>query len=482
MTVSLPAAASPPHLANAVQAALAGELAHFAPPGHKRNPAFGELLAQDITLLSGVENQSLSRGLLARAEEAVAEVWQADWARVSVQGSSHANQAVGMALAGAGDGADGSVIVARHAHKSVLAGLVLSGLRPVWVVPEVGDSGLIEGVSAERVLEQLHASPDARAVVLVEPSYTGATSDIESVVGGARRHGTPVIVDQAWGAHFGFHPGVPPSALALGAELVVLSLHKTLPALTQASVLLGRGGGWLEAARVRAAFDTLLTTSPSAAILASVDRTRHFMATSAGGALTRALELAAELRLALEDLPGVSCQAPTPALGSATRWIDPLKLVIDVAGTDLDGRLLDARLRRSGVQVAMATSTHLVALLTVADTRGSTGRLIATLASAIAAGGPASTPAPEPPILSLPEMVATPREAFLAAHETLPLTAAAGRIAGEAVAPYPPGIAVLAPGERISTELIDALRQARERGVRMTGCSDPSLTRLRVLS
>jgi arginine decarboxylase len=474
-------AAPPPRLATAVEASLASELAHFAPPGHKRSARFGELLGADITLLAGVEDQSLSLGLLEGAERDVADAWRAGWARISVQGSSHVNHAVGLALATGADAPGGHVIVARHAHKSVLAGLVLSGLTPAWVMPELDAGGLVAGIPVARVAARLRELPDARAVVLVEPSYTGSVSDLESIVAAAARRRVPVIVDQAWGAHFGFHPAVPPSALDLGAELAVLSLHKTLPALTQASVLLGRRDGHLAHERVRGAFDSLLTTSPSAAIFASVDRARHFMATAGHDALAHALELAAEVREALNALPGVNCQTPAPERGSPTRWIDPLKLVADVSATGVDGRILDQRLRASGVQLSMATTTHLVGLLTVADTSQSTDRLIQALGDAVRGRRPHVAPHPEATILTLPEIVATPREAFLAPHETVPLDASAGRIAGEVVAPYPPGIAAIAPGERITREIVDILEHAQARGVRMTGCADPTLARIRVL-
>lgn len=173
-------AAPAPHLAEAVEASLTSGLAHFAPPGHKRSARFGELLGADITLLAGVEDQSLSLGLLERAERDVADAWRAGWARISVQGSSHVNHAVGLALGAGADAPGGHVIVARHAHKSVLAGLVLSGLTPAWVMHELDAGGLVAGIPVARVAARLRELPDARAVVLVEPSYTGSVSDLES--------------------------------------------------------------------------------------------------------------------------------------------------------------------------------------------------------------------------------------------------------------------------------------------------------------
>jgi arginine decarboxylase len=469
-----------PELASAVDAALGLGLAHFAPPGHKRQLGveFGSSLQNDITLLTGVDDQSLSRQLLPRAEAAIATLWQAEWAKISVHGSSHVNQSV---LLGLGTSAGGSVVVARNAHRSVMTGLVLSGLTPLWVLPTITRSGLIAAVSPSAVRTALGSRADIRAVILVEPSYTGAVSDIPAIAAAASDHGVPVVVDQAWGAHFGFHEMLPPPALALGADLVVLSVHKTLPALTQAALLLGSPSGRVDGPRVRSAFDSLLTTSPSAAIYASVDRARHFMETRGHAYLTRALVLAAQLRDALATVPGISC-LPDEEPRAVAAWQDPLKLIIDVSGTGIDGRTIDAALRLRGVQVSLATSTYLVALLTLADTESSHERLVDALREITRSAVAHPPPPAEPSILDrLPEVVMTPREAVLGEHTFVPLEQAGGRIAGEVVAPYPPGIAAVVPGERISEHIVAALCDARARGVAMSGCSDPGLAVVRVL-
>jgi arginine decarboxylase len=470
-----------PELAGAFDAALRSGLAHFAPPGHKRllGAEFGSSLQMDITLLTGVDDQSLSRELLPRAEAAVASLWQADWARISVHGSSHVNQAV---LLGLGTNAGGSVVVARNAHRSVMTGLALSGLTPIWVLPAVTRSGLIAAVSPGAVRDALDSRTDIRAVMLVEPSYTGAVSDIPAIVAFARSRGVPVVVDQAWGAHFGFHELLPPPALALGADLAVLSVHKTLPALTQAALLLGSSASRADGIRIRSAFDSLLTTSPSAAIYASVDRARHFMATRGHAYLTRALERSARLRGALSILPGISC-APAELQGGVTAWQDPLKLTIDVSGTGIDGRAIDAELRLRGVQVSLATSTYLVALLSLADTEASHQRLVEALREITRSGDDLPAVPVELSILdSLPEVVMTPREAVLGEHTFVRLEEASGRVASEVVAPYPPGIAAVVPGERISDHIVAALCDARARRVAMSGCTDPGLAVVRVLS
>jgi arginine decarboxylase len=470
-----------PELADAVDAALRLDLAHFAPPGHKRllGAEFGSNLQTDITLLTGVDDQSLSRELLPRAEVAVASLWEADWARISVHGSSLVNQAV---LLGLGCNAGGSVVVARNAHRSVMTGLVLSGLTPIWVLPAVTRSGLIAALPPERVRDALDSRADIQAVMLVEPSYTGAVSDIPAVVELAKLRGVPVVVDQAWGAHFGFHESLPPPALALGADLAVVSMHKTLPSLTQAALLLASSASRADGIRVRSAFDSLLTTSPSGAIYASVDRARYFMATHGHTYLTRALNRAAQLRSALATLPGICCP-PADLQAGVTAWQDPLKLTIDVSGTGIDGRRIDAELRLRGVQVSMATSTYLVALLTLADTEASHQRLVDALREITRFGVDRTAVPAEPSILDgLPEVVMPPREAVLGEHTFVRLEEASGRVASEVVAPYPPGIAALVPGERITDHIVSALCAARARHVAMSGCTDPRLAVVRVLS
>ncbi|MDO8210247.1 aminotransferase class I/II-fold pyridoxal phosphate-dependent enzyme [Conexibacter sp. CPCC 206217] len=477
-----PAASAPTRLADALDEVLAADLAHFAPPGHKRSAAmpFAQLLRHDIQLLNGVEDQRLSRRLLRQAEEALADAWGASWARLSVQGSTHANTALCLALARDG----GELVVARHAHKSVLAGLVVSGLRPRWVVPEIDAAGVVGGIDPDRFAAALRAAADPVGALVVEPAYTGGISDLDALRAHAAARGVPLLVDQAWGAHLGFHPELPPSALSLGADVAVISLHKTLPAFTPAAAILA-GPGAPDRGRLELAFDALHTTSPSAAVLASADRARAFMQRDGSARLQAALELATALRLRIDALPGVRCDDPA-APPPGARWSDPLKLVIDVGAAGVGGLELDRRLRASGVQVSMAAPRQLVVLITVADDARAADRLVVALERALAdgadgslSGGASSATALA---LALPPVALTPREAFLAAHDTVPLRAAAGRIAGELVAPYPPGVAAIVPGELIAADTVEALCELAAAGVRMTGCADPALRTLRVVA
>jgi lysine decarboxylase len=469
-------------LADAVDAALGRPLAHYAPPGHKRRPELvgSGPLAADITLLTGVEDQWTSGGLLRQAEAGLARAWHGDFARLSVQGSTLANQAAVLGVATP----EGSLVVTRAAHKSLLAGLVLSGLDPVWVMPAAHDPrGLVLTQRADRVAAALASAERPCGVFIVEPSYAGFLSDVPAIAGVAHAAGVPLLVDQAWAAHFGFHPGLPPGALQQGADVLVTSLHKTLAAFSQGAALVARTGGHLDGGRLAGAFDGLSTTSPSAVIQASVDRARAQMEAEGQALIERALGLGAELRRALGALRGVRVvDASWPAEAAPGGW-DPLKLVLDVTASGCDGRELARGLRAEGVQLALADQGHLVALLSIGDEPEAHARFVSAMETAIARGTPA--PPPLPPLrwnAALPEKVLTPREAFLLASEAVPVAQAHGRVSAETIASYPPGIAEVVPGERLEREALEHLGELSAAGVRMVGCADPKLRTVRVVA
>lgn len=471
-------------LSDALEAALARPTAHLSTPGHKRSPrlAADPALRRDLPLLCGIEDQRLSRDLLGQAQRLAASAWGADWTRFSVQGSTHPNLALAMTVTRPG----ASVVVGRTSHKSVLAGLVLSGAEPVWVVPEVSvATGAALGVAAADVAAALDRRPDATAVWVADPSYVGVCSETEALAALAHARGIPLVVDQAWGAHFGFHPALPPSALAQGADAVVVSVHKTLTAFSQGAMIHALDRGRIDLRRLAGALESLHTTSPSGVILASLDAARALVERDGEALLDDALELADRLRSGLAGIDGVrSVDAGIHAAGWRT---DPLKVVIDVTGTGVSGLEIERRLRQRGVQLLMADAAQLVPLLTLADEPAVVRRLLDELAGAIAT---ARRDAPRPRARRAasrawriePEVVVAPREAFFAARERVPAGQAAGRVAAETIAPYPPGIPAVAPGERLSADLVADLRAEARAGTRITGPSDPSLETLVVLA
>ena len=456
-------------LADAVDRFLADPGTTFTVPGHKRSPELADALLQlDLPLVSGADDSRMTGDVLGRAERLAAQLWGADMCRFSVSGSTHGNQAFALAVARPGD----KVIVARTLHKSLHAGLVLAGLEPVWVRPEVdATTGLSLGVPAPAVEQALAEAPDARAVFLVEPSYIGRLSDIEAIAGLTHAAGVPLVVDQAWGAHLGFHPALPKHAIARGADGMVTSTHKNLTAFTQGSIVLARGER-IDLARLDECFELLHTTSPSAAIMASSDRARALIEERGPELLGRTIEIVADARRRLSQVEGLTVVDAD----------DPTKLVLALAGTGADGFEVERDLFGRGIRLEMADRDTLVPIVTLADTAETVGRLADGVADSVAARRGKPRPPASSTVWSLvAEVVMSPRDAYFAPRRRVAWRDAVGRIAAETAAPYPPGIPALAPGELISSEILGALRDEAAAGSRMAYCSDPTLDTLLVV-
>lgn len=453
----------------------------FNTPGHKRRAAMldrdlGRLLDADVPLLGGLDSMRLEGNVLGDAERRAAHLWKADWCRFSVGGSTHANQALCLAVGRPGD----TVLVTRMAHCSTLRGLVLAGLRPVWLPTEVDDClGIPTQLSLQGLRQALAEHPDAAAVFCTEPSYVGTVSNLAAIIEAAHRSNIPVIVDQAWGAHFGFAPGYPPHALSEGADAMVISVHKTLPAFSQGSIVLAQLDR-LHRDRLDQAFDASHTTSPAGAILASIDASRTLLASPRGTELlARLAQRVAALRIALRiaGIPG-----PGPEDFPAGRF-DPAKLVLSVGAAGYSGLDIEAQLIRRGIPVVMANSDMIIALITLMDGPDSLQTLHAGILAAIADQPPTprATAAARAWRMPTPIQVLSPRQAFFAPRERVPYAQALHRISAETITPYPPGIPVLLPGEQITADTLAALRGAAATGTRIAYAADPTLQTLQVI-
>jgi arginine decarboxylase len=444
----------------------------FTIPGHKqRHDLVGDVVAGDVPLYAGLDTMKLSRGVLADAEARAARLWGADVCRFSVGGATHANQALALALAG-GDG--GSVVVSRTLHRSMLLGLVLTGLTPIWVRPDVDEStGLPLGVAPAAVTELLQAHPDARAVLVGDPSYVGTVGDIGALAAAAHVRDVPLVVDAAWAAHFGFHPDLPRHALQLGADAMVVSAHKTLPAWSQAALVFTQGDR-IDPARIDAGVDATHTTSPAGAILASIDAARALLARDGEALLCQALSTMHEARERLGAVDGlVVLDGP---------HVDPLKLTLVLPGTGADGIAVENDLLTAGLPVEAAERDTVVAQVSLADTADTICRFVDAVTASIAKHRGESRPVVAGASYQVtPMTVLPPRAAYFAPSATVALRDAVGRVSAELVAPYPPGIPVLAPGEEITDAVLDALAKARADGIRIAYAADPTLATLRVV-
>jgi lysine decarboxylase len=454
----------------------------FSVPGHKHRARaldadLGLAADPDIPLYGGLDAMKLTGGNLAKAEALAARLWQADWCRFGVGGATQANQALLLAAGGHGD----QIVMARSVHRSVFSGLVLAGLRPVWLPARTDPVSLLPlGPTPGQLAAALEAAPGAVAVWITEPSYLGTVADVGALAEVAHARGVPLLVDQAWGAHLGFHPGYPRHALAAGADAMVISAHKMLPAYSQAALVLAREG-YLSPGRLETAFDATSTTSPAGAILASTDGARALLAARGPRLLQRLAGLVADARRTLaEACPGLA--APGPGDFPPGRF-DPAKLVLGLAGTGADGTVVERAAQAAGMPLEMADRDTIVATVTVADTPDTVGRLTEVLGRAIAAGSGPARPALAGVSWTLaPEPVTDPRTAFFAPWITVPADRAPGQIGAELIAAYPPGVPILGPGELITADLVAALHRQAAEGSRIAYSADPSLRTFRVLA
>jgi arginine decarboxylase len=452
--------------------AEAGELTPMSVPGHKqRQDLVGAVVAGDAPFYGGLDTIKNADSLRLRAEARAADLWTADWCRFSVAGSTHGNQALALAVGQPGQ----EVIINRTLHRSLLLGLVLAGLRPVWVRPEIDlSSGLPAGIAVQTVRDALAAHPQACAVFLGDPTYVGTISDLSGHARAAHDAGVPLIVDAAWAAHLGFHPELPPHAIAAGADGMVTSAHKALPAYTQGALVLAKTTR-LDAARLDRAFEATHTTSPTGSIMASIDAARAVLAAHGERLCDRLLRGVSAARKRLREVPGLDVlDGP---------GVEPTKLVVLLAGTGAHGNKVEADLIGAGMPVEMADRDTVVPIPTIADDEEQLARFTEVLIAAIERHRGAPRQLAVAASWSVePQTVLAPREAFFAPNETVPAAAAVGRVSAELIAPYPPGVPVLAPGELITAEAVAALHEVAADGGRIAYAADSTLATFQVVA
>ena len=460
----------------------------FSTPGHKlgigadeelRETFGGRAFLSDIPLGGGVSDTHFGGEALRVAEAMAADAWDADRSFFLLNGSSAGNHAFLLASVRPGD----TVIVSRDLHKSLLVALILTGAVPVYLAPRLHPElnvGL--GITADEVASALDRHPDAKLVVLVSPSYCGVASDLEGIAAVAHARGIPVHVDEAWGPHFHFHPGLPPSAMACNVDGAVSSIHKVLGGLTQAAILNVRQG-LVDPDRVRSTVGMVQTTSPSVLVLASIDAARRQMALQGEALLERTIALAEDARQRLQSLPGVD------VLDAGQLGVDAFdltKLVIDVDGLGITGYQTEDELRnRFGLGPEMSDLVGVVCLVTIGDTEASIDRLVDAFATLSRehhrGGGRRAGLRSSGAVVAPAELAMSPREAFFAPSRAVLLEEASGEVSTELVIPYPPGIPVLAPGEVISHDKVAYLREGAANGMYLSGPADPELKTIRVV-
>ncbi|MFJ2836837.1 aminotransferase class I/II-fold pyridoxal phosphate-dependent enzyme [Nocardia sp. NPDC087230] len=462
----------------------------FTPPGHRQGrgvddrvlAALGvDAFHSDILAAPGLDDRLARHHVLAEAEELMADAVGADAAFFSTCGSSLSVKAAMMAVAG---GHDGGLLVARDSHKSVVAGLIFSGVQPHWITPRWdAERHLSHPPSPEQVEQAWRAHPDAAGAVIVSPSPYGTCADIRGIARVCHARGKPLIVDEAWGAHLPFHPDLPTWAMDVGADVCVVSVHKMGMGFEQGSVF-HLQGDLIDPVRLRGCADLLMTTSPNVLIYAALDGWRRQMVEFGHDLLDRALSSARRVRAELAEISGLTVMHDELLGVEASHDLDLLQVLVDVAGTGASGYAAADWLREHRrIDLGLSDHRRVLATLSSADDAATVDALVDALAL-----WRAGLTHPEPPRIRLPspeelqlETVMLPRDAFFAPAESVPAERAVGRIAAEQLTPYPPGIPAVVPGERLGEAVIDYLRTGIEAGLNLPDAADPRLRTIRVV-
>jgi arginine decarboxylase len=460
----------------------------FHIPSHKRGRGMestfqqfiGEnALSLDLINIAPLDDLHKPTGPIKQAQELAAEAFGADATFFSVQGTSTAIMTMVLATVGPGD----KILVPRNVHKSVLTAIILADAHPVFLRPELDpDYGIAHGLSVETVSQALEEHPDAKALVVINPTYFGVAADLRRIVELAHARGIPVLVDEAHGVHTHFHEDLPISAMQAGADMAATSVHKLGGSMTGSSVLNVRKG-LVDPRHVQVVFSMLTTTSTSYLLLASLDVARKELALHGRERLTRAIALADRARQAINEIPGLRCMGPEVLQGSATFALDPTKLTISVKDLGVRGYDVERMLREDfNIEVELSDLYNILCIVSWGDTEEDIDKLVDALRKIAQAYRDRLGKRPVRVHLpSMPELKMNPRAAFYAKTETVPIQESVGRVTAEMIMVYPPGIPILLPGEVVTQDNIDYIEENLRAGLPVQGPDDPEIRFLKVV-
>ncbi len=456
----------------------------FHTPGHKSGKGIStrfrkfvgpKIFSIDLTTLDEVDSLQKPKGVIKEAQELAAKAYGADRSYFLVNGTTGGNQAMILTACNPGD----KVLVARNAHKSVLAGLIATGAQPIFYLTEVDENLKITlNAAYEATRRAIDAHPEARVLFLTSPNYYGICADLERIIAYAHERNVTVLVDEAHGPHLKFHPDLPASALEAGADMCVQSTHKIIGGMTQASMLHAMARR-IDIPTLSNVLRFVQTTSPSYILMASLDLARMQMATEGEKLLDKAIKLAEEARTKINKIPGIICFGKEMIKGSLFSQMgdfDVTKLTITVKDLGLSGYQVSQILNnRYHIQVEMADPFHVLVIVSIGDRRDDLNRLVEALREISKEYYGTGKPSPLEGVgvpLFMNQAHLTPREAFFADHHYVEVEKAIGCISSEIVTVYPPGIPLLIPGEVITQEVLDYLREMLKLGAFVDGLDE----------
>ncbi|WP_182199037.1 aminotransferase class I/II-fold pyridoxal phosphate-dependent enzyme [Paraliobacillus salinarum] len=460
----------------------------FHIPGHKKGRGMEEqfrnfigenALSIDLININPLDDLHHPSGIIKEAQDLAAEAFGADYTFFSVQGTSGAIMAMVMSVCGPGD----KIIVPRNIHKSVTTALIFAGAIPIFIHPELDNQlGIAHGITPESVERAIKAHPDAKGVFVINPTYFGIAADLKRIVSISHAHDIPVLVDEAHGIHIHFHDALPISAMQAGADLAATSVHKLGGSLTQSSVL-NMKKGLVSQEKVQTILSMLTTTSTSYILLASLDVARKQLAVSGKKLISKVIDLAAETRMAINQIPHLYSPGDEIIGTTATFDFDPTKVIISVKKLGITGYDVEKWLRANyNIEVELSDMYNILCIITPGDTSFETNKLVEALRHLSSIyQAKASNKEIEVTIPLIPKLSMSPRDAFYSQAETIFLKDSAGRISAESIMVYPPGIPIFIPGEIITEDNLAYIEKNVRTGLPVQGLEDESLQTIRVI-
>jgi len=463
----------------------------FHTPGHKHGKGILKVFKKfvgdkvfrlDLSVMSEIDSLHEPSTVIKEAQVLAAKAYGADYSFFLVNGTTGGNQAMILSVCDPGD----KIIIPRNAHKSVISAVILAGAEPVYMMPKIDEiSDLILNLTPEQVDEACRQHPDAKAVLITNPTYFGLTTDLEAIAEIVHQYDKILLVDEAHGGHLHFHPDLPKSAIDSGADMCVQSTHKHLAALSQGSMLHVKGVR-VDILRLKTTLQMLQTTSPSYVILASLDLSRYQMMHGGEQALTEVIQMCEETRVKINKIPGLSCLTREQVRKIPHLDLDPTKLTVSTKGLPCSGydmaKILNAEY---GIQTEMSDFQNVLLFVSLGNTAKELKRFVSALEKIVVDYKDMFLNTKKRKRIVFPPFVprkeVNPREALTKLTRKIPFKRSVGKVCAEIVCPYPPGIPVLCPGEVITQEIYTYLMNVLDSGARINGQSDGRLQTIKVL-
>lgn len=464
--------------------------AYFHMPGHKGGNVFkkadfdifnNNLLSMDVTEVPGIDNLHCPEEAIKEAQTLAAEAFGAEHTFFLINGTTSGIYSMILAATNPGD----KIIIPRNCHKSVTGAVILGRLKPIYISPELDHKfNIASGIAPDTISRAIQEHPDAKAVVVTNPTFYGVCSDLEQIAKIAHENNMLLLVDEAHGSHFGFHGKLPKTALQCGADIVAQSTHKTLPSMTQSSMLHVRSSR-VDLDKLKLFLQLTQSTSPSHILLSSLDSARYIMQYKGEELLDDIINWCDMLRQEISSIENLVCLGKEDIGRAGIFDVDATRLTINLSGIGLSGTTADELLRNKfKLQVEMADLYNIVAICSVGDSAENIKRLaeaIKCIANEYKHNPNKIDKTVIATFSNIPKMELLPWEAVYQTKVEVPVEDCIGRVCAEMIVPYPPGIPIIMPGEIISDDIIDYALECRSKGIKINGTKDASLKYITVM-